>query len=81
MGKWILHHFQFTAGQFRGVAVVLVDHLESGLASTTPNLPDCNETLTVFWSNCSEYPLSILWLAVSGLLPQEVDPVKVHDRV
>jgi len=61
--------------------VVLVDHLESGLASTTPNQPNCNETWTGFWSNCSEYQLSNLWLAVSELLPQEVDPVKVHDLV
>lgn len=61
--------------------MVLVDHLESGLASTTLNQPNYNETWTVFWSNCSEYQLSILWLEVSELLPQEVDLVKVHDLV
>lgn len=59
--------------------MVLVDHLESGLASTASNQPNYNETLTVFWSNCSEYPLSTLWLAVFELLPQEADPVKVYD--
>ncbi len=59
--------------------MVLVDHLESGLASTTLNQPNYNETWTVFWSNCSEYLLSILWLAVSELLPQEGDLVKVYD--
>ncbi len=61
--------------------MVLVDRVESGLASTTPNQPNCNGTWTVFWSNCSEYQLSNLWLEVSELLPQEADPVKVHDRV
>ena len=61
--------------------MVLVDRVESGLASTTPNQPNYNETWTGFWSNCSEYPLSNLWLEVFELLPQEVDPVKAHDRV
>ena len=61
--------------------MVLVDHVESGLASTTPNPTNCNDIWTVFWSSCSEYPLSNLWLAVSELLPQEADPVKVHDQV
>jgi hypothetical protein len=64
-----------------GVAVVLVDRWKMVLASTTPSQPNCNGTWTVFWSSCSEYPLSNLWLAVSELLPQEVDPVKVHDQV
>jgi hypothetical protein len=61
--------------------VVLVDHVESGLASTTPNPTNCNENCSGSLSNCSEYPLSNLWLAVSELLPQEADPVKVHDQV
>jgi hypothetical protein len=61
--------------------VVLVDHVEGGLASTTPNPTNRNENCSGSLSNCSEYPLSNLWLEVFELLPQEVDPVKAHDRV
>ena len=61
--------------------MVLVDHVESGLASTTPNPTNRNENCSESLSNCSECPLSNLWLEVSELPPQEVDPVKVHDQV
>ena len=61
--------------------MVLVDHVESGLASTTPIPTNRNENCSGSLSNCSGYLLSILWLEVSELLPQEVDPVKVHDQV
>ena len=61
--------------------MVLVDHVESGLASTRPNPTNRNENCSGSLSNCSECPLSNLWLAMTELSPQEVDQVKEHDRV
>ena len=61
--------------------MVLVDHVESGLASTTPNPTNRNENCSGSLSNCSGCLLSNLWLAMTELSPQEVDQVKVHDQV
>ena len=62
--------------------MVLVDRLESVLASTRPISPGgCERTLMKFLSNCSGYLLSNLWLAMTELSPQEVDQVKEHDQV
>ena len=65
-----------------GFAVVLVDRLESVLASTRPISPGgCETTLMKFLSNCSGCLLSNLWLAMTELSPQEVDQLKEHDQV
>ena len=62
--------------------MVLVDRLESVLASTRPISPGgCETTLMKFLSNCSGCRLSNRWLAMTELSPQEVDPVKEHDQV
>ena len=62
--------------------MVLVDRLESVLASTRPISPGgCERTLMKFWLNCSGYRLSNLWLAMTELSPQEVDQLKEHDQV
>jgi len=62
--------------------VVLVDRLESVLASTRPISPGgCERTLMKFVSDCSGCLLRTLWSGIFELSLQQVDQVKVHDQV
>ncbi len=62
--------------------MVLVDRLESVLASTRPISPGgCERTLMEFLSDCSGCLLRTLWSGIFELSLQQVDQVKVHDQV